>query len=179
VPILALTFHSERYDHLTLRRLVAQIDDAVKQIPLVAETNIVGGERRQVRVPLDPSRLVSRNLSPAGIVPMLQQADRQFAAGGLTSANHEIAVETGAFLTNAEDVGNVVIGVFGGKPVYLRDVAQIVDGPRNRPNMYFSVAVRLRLGWRTNNPRSHSPWRSVPELMRSTLPTGCSRKSIQ
>ena len=30
VPILALTFHSERYDHLTLRRLVAQVDDAVK-----------------------------------------------------------------------------------------------------------------------------------------------------
>ena len=38
VPILALTFHSARYDHLTLRRLVAQVDDAVKQVPLVAET---------------------------------------------------------------------------------------------------------------------------------------------
>src|SRR5690348_15815395 len=35
VPILALTFHSANYDHLTLRRLVAQVDDAVKQVPLV------------------------------------------------------------------------------------------------------------------------------------------------
>jgi multidrug efflux pump subunit AcrB len=135
VPILTLTFHSERYDHLTLRRLAAQIDEAVKQVPLVAETNIIGGERRQIRVLLDSSRLVSRNLSPAGIVPMLQQADRQFAAGGLTSANHEIVVETGAFLANAEDVGNVVIGVFSGKPVYLRDVAQIVDGAEE-PSQY-------------------------------------------
>jgi multidrug efflux pump subunit AcrB len=135
VPILTLTFHSRHYDHLTLRRLVAQADDAVKQVPLVAETNIIGGERRQIRVLLDPIRLVSRNLSPAGIATMLQQADRQFAAGGLTSANQEIAVETGAFLTNAEDVGNVVIGVFGGKPVYLRDVAQIVDGAEE-PSQY-------------------------------------------
>lgn len=135
VPILALTFHSERYDHLTLRRLVAQIEDAVKQVPLVAETNVIGGERREVRVLLDPSRLVSRNLSPAGIVPMLQQADRQFAAGGLTSANQEIAVETGAFLANAEDVGNVVVGVFGGKPVYLHDVAEILDGAEE-PTQY-------------------------------------------
>jgi multidrug efflux pump subunit AcrB len=135
VPILALTFHSERYDHLTLRRLVAQIDDAVKQVPLVAETNIIGGERREVRVLLDPSRLVSRNLSPAGIASMLQQANRQFAAGGLTSANREIAVETGAFLTKAEDVGNVVVGVFGGKPVYLHDVAEIVDGAEE-PSQY-------------------------------------------
>src|SRR5450755_4268204 len=114
VPILALTFHSTRYDHLTLRRLVAQVDDAVKQVPLVAETTIIGGAQRQVRVLLDPVRLASRNLSPAGLVPMLQQANRQFRAGGLTTGNAEVVVETGAFLTSAADVGNVVVGVFGG-----------------------------------------------------------------
>jgi multidrug efflux pump subunit AcrB len=128
VPILALTFHSAHYDHLTLRRLVAQVDDAVKQVPLVAETTIIGGEQRQLRVLLDPAKLASRNLSPAGLIPMLQQANRQFAAGGLTSNNREVVVETGAFLTSAEAVGNVVVGVSGGKPVYLRDVATIVDG---------------------------------------------------
>ncbi|MGE5208256.1 MAG: efflux RND transporter permease subunit [Alphaproteobacteria bacterium] len=128
VPILALTFHSKRYDHLTLRRLVAQVDDAVKQVPMVAETNIIGGSVRQVRVLLDPARLASRNLSAAGIVPMLQQANRQFTSGGLTSENREVVIETGAFLKNAADVGNVVVGVFGERPVYLRDVAQIVDG---------------------------------------------------
>ena len=128
VPILALTFHSAHYDHLTLRRLVAQTDDAVKQVPLVAETTIIGGEQRQLRVLLDPAKLASRNLSPAGLIPMLQQANRQFAAGDLTSNNREVVVETGAFLTSAEDVGNVVVGVSGGKPVYLRDVATIVDG---------------------------------------------------
>ena len=76
VPILALTFHSPTYDHLTLRRLVAQVDDAVKQVPLVAETTLIGGARRQVRVLLDPVRLASRNLTPVGIIPMLQQANR-------------------------------------------------------------------------------------------------------
>src|SRR6266700_2663436 len=74
VPILALTFHSDRYDHLMLRRLVAQVDDEVKQVPLVAETSIIGGARRELRVLLDAGRLVSRNLSPAGLIPMLQQA---------------------------------------------------------------------------------------------------------
>jgi len=48
VPILALTFHSAHHDHLTLRRLVAQVDDAVKQVPLVAETTIIGGAKRQL-----------------------------------------------------------------------------------------------------------------------------------
>jgi len=135
VPILALTFHSAHYDHLTLRRLVAQVDDAVKQVPQVAGTTIIGGSRRELRVLLDPAKLASRNLSPVGLIPMLQQADRQYVAGGLTSNNKEVVIETGGFLTSAEDVGNVVVGVFGGKPVYLRDVAGIVDGAEE-PNQY-------------------------------------------
>jgi multidrug efflux pump subunit AcrB len=128
VPILALTFHSARYDHLTLRRLAAQVEESVKQVPLVAETTLLGGARRAVRVLLDPVKLASRNLSPAGLMPMMQQANRQFRAGGLTSGNSEVIVETGAFLKTAEDVGNVVVGVFSGRPVYLREVADIVDG---------------------------------------------------
>ncbi len=135
VPILCLTFHSAHYDHLTLRRLVAQVDDAVKQVPQVAATTIIGGEHRQVRVLLDPVKLASRNLSPAGLVPMLQQADKQYSADDLTSDNHDIIVETGAFLRNAPDVGNVVVGVYSGKPVYLRDVADIVDGGE-KPSQY-------------------------------------------
>jgi multidrug efflux pump subunit AcrB len=135
VPILALTIHSPHYDHLMLRRLAAQVDDAIKQVPLVAETTIIGGAQRQVRVLLDPVRLASRNLSPAGLVPMLQQANKQYSAGALTSDNHEVIVETGAFLQTAEDVGNVVVGVYAGKPVYLRDVADIVDGAEE-PSQY-------------------------------------------
>ena len=137
VPILALTFHSARYDHLTLRRLVAEVDDAVKAVPLVAETTIIGGARRQVRVLLDPVRLASRNLSAAGLVPMLQQGNRQYRSGGLTTNNQEVIIETGAFLTSAEDVGNVVVGVFGGRPVYLREIAEIVDGAEEPSNYTF------------------------------------------
>ena len=135
VPILALTFHSDRYDHYTLRRLVAQVDDAVKQVPLVAETTLIGGAKRQVRVLFDPVKLAARSLSPAGLVPMLTQANRQFKAGELTSNNQSVAVETGAFLKDAADVGNVVVGVFGGKPVYLREVADIQD-TAEEPSQY-------------------------------------------
>ena len=157
VPILALTFHSTRYDHLTLRRLVAQVDDAVKQVPLVAETAIIGGAQRQVRVLLDPAKLASRNLSPAGLIPMLQQANKQYAAGGLTSGNHEVVIETGAFLQSAEDVGNVVVGVYGGKPVYLREVADIVDGAEE-PTQY----VLFGSGAADRSSASPSPRPSPP-----------------
>ena len=64
VPILALTLHSARYDHLTLRRLAAQVDDAVKQVPQVAETQIIGGARRQIRVLVDPAQLEPGGADP-------------------------------------------------------------------------------------------------------------------
>jgi multidrug efflux pump subunit AcrB len=146
VPILALTFHSARYDHLTLRRLVAQVDDAVKQVPLVAETTLIGGARREVRVLLDPAKLAARNLSPAGLVPMLRQANRQYRSGELTAGNQAVVIETGAFLQSAEDVGNVVVGVFGGKPVYLREVADVVDGAEEPANYVFFGIGAARAG---------------------------------
>ena len=161
VPILALTLHSAHYDHLTLRRLAAQVDDSIKQVPLVAETTIIGGAHRQLRVMLDPARLASRNLSPAGLVPMLQQANRQFASGGLTSENREIEVETGAFLRSVEDVKSIVVGVFGGKPVYLRDVADVVDGGEEPANYVFFGGHDSAV-----NQRSPSVWQNGQVRMR-------------
>ena len=127
VPILALTLHSRTLDQLTLRRLAAQLDDAVKSIPQVAETNLIGGVRRTVRVQLDPVALAARNLDIAQVSSALQQANRQMQDGSRPFNNREILLETGAFLRDTADIGAVVVGVSSGRPVYLRDVARIAD----------------------------------------------------
>ncbi|HWL17925.1 MAG TPA: efflux RND transporter permease subunit, partial [Opitutus sp.] len=134
VPILALTFHSGSYDHAMLRRIAAQVEEEVKTVPQVAETTLIGGERRQIRVQLDPQRLASRNLSAAMLVPMLQQANAQVLAGAQAAANAETLLQTGEFFRNADDVAAVVVGVHEQRPVYLRDVATIVDGPEEPAN---------------------------------------------
>ena len=143
VPILALTLHGGGLDHYALRRITAEVDDAVKQVPLVAETTLIGGERRQLHVLLDPARLASRQLSAAELVPRLQAANRQLIAGPLNSDNREVLLQTGAFLASAKDAGNVVVGVHGDRPVYLRDVATIVDGPEEPSHYVFFGAGAL------------------------------------
>jgi multidrug efflux pump subunit AcrB len=134
VPILALTLHSASQDHLTLRRLAAQLDDEIKAIPQVAETTLIGGVRRAVRVQLDPVALASRNLSVTQLVPALQQANRQAQLGSLPTADTEVLLETGTFLRDAADVGAVVVGVYQERPVYLRDVATIRDATEEPAN---------------------------------------------
>ncbi|MFZ5774439.1 MAG: efflux RND transporter permease subunit [Thermodesulfobacteriota bacterium] len=135
VPVLTLTFHSDRYDHYTLRRLAAQVDDAVKNIHAVAETKLIGGAKRQLRVLFDPARLASRNLTVADLPPALRMANQQAHAGVLRANDREALLEIGGFVSSARDIGRVVVGVHGGKPVYLDDVARVVDGP-GEPDSY-------------------------------------------
>jgi len=128
VPVLALTLHSARQDHLTLRRLAAQLDDEIKSIPEIAETTLIGGVRRAIRVQFDPSALASRGLSATSLAQALKSANRQLSAGSRPYANTEVLLETGLFLRDAADVGRVVVGVHENRPVYLRDVAAVIDG---------------------------------------------------
>ena len=135
VPILALTFHSQTYDHFTLRRLAAQVDDSIKSIFEVAETRLIGGARRQLRVEFDPQALSARGLSPADLAERLRAANQQSPSGVLRSRNTEITVQTGAFLASAAEAGRIVVGVHDGRPVYLEEVARISDGPEE-PRSY-------------------------------------------
>ena len=134
VPILALTLHSATQDHLTLRRLAAQVDDAVKSIPQVAETTLIGGNRRALRVALDPAALAAHRLSASDLAPILQQANHPAQSGSRPFANTEVLLETGRFLRDAADVGSVVVGVVDQRPIYLRDVATITDSAEEPAN---------------------------------------------
>lgn len=128
VPILALTFHSASRDHLALGSLVAEVENILKATPDVAETKVIGGQSRTIRVQLDLAKLTARSMSPIDIYNLLQQTNQENQIGTLTEFNTEIALETVGFLKNADDVKDLVIGVYEGRPVYLRDVAQILDG---------------------------------------------------
>ncbi|CAK0772516.1 Multidrug efflux pump subunit AcrB [Gammaproteobacteria bacterium] len=129
VPILALTFHGGGQDAYSLRRIAAKVDDVVKQVADVSETTLIGGQRRQVRVELDVGRLASYSLDPSQVLHILQAANQQVPAGSFSAGDREVLVETGGFLTDAREVGAVVVGVNQGQLVYLRDIAMIHDGP--------------------------------------------------
>ena len=135
VPILTLSFWGEDADHYILRRVVAEVEDLVKREDNVSTTTIIGGYRRQIQVLLDPVRMAAFHLDPASIVNMLRTANQESKIGSFPSVDGEILVHTGGFLSNADDVGLVVAGIHGDRPVYLREVATIVDGPEE-PDQY-------------------------------------------
>jgi multidrug efflux pump subunit AcrB len=127
VPILALTLWSERYDQGTLRALGREVADELKKSDNSAEVELKGGLARQVRVVLDAPRLAGYGLSPLQVAAALQKGNAALASGAFAAGNRELLVDAGGFLESAEAVGRLVVGVAGGKPVYLSDVARVED----------------------------------------------------
>jgi multidrug efflux pump subunit AcrB len=135
VPVLALTFWSDRYGGYMLRRIAAEVEGAIKEIDDVSETRLIGGLRRQMRIEPLSEEMAAYQVAPGAIVNALRGANRRAPAGSITTSNQEILVEGGAFLQDAASIGGIVVQTHGGKPVYLRDVARITDGPEE-PRAY-------------------------------------------
>ncbi|MGA8874773.1 MAG: efflux RND transporter permease subunit [Candidatus Korobacteraceae bacterium] len=130
VPIMALTLWGKTYDSYKLRQIAGELENQLKQIDNVSETKIIGGLPRQVRVVLDTQRLAAYGITAGAVTAQLQQSNTRSGAGSFAHDNQEFEVEAGRFLGKADDLKQVVVGVYEGKPVYLRDVAaEIVDGP--------------------------------------------------
>ncbi len=158
VPILALTLSSSRYDHVMLRRIGAQLHDQIKEVADVSEVKIIGGQRGQIRVTLDEARMAAYNVAPASIVGALAQSNRQLQSGSFAAGNREFLVETGGFLHSAEEVGNVVIGAANNRPVYLRDVSRIEDGPEEPSDyVFYGTGPAANHSTRADDPVATAP----------------------
>lgn len=154
VSVLALTFSSKRYSDYDLRKICAQIDDTIKQAPDVSTVAIIGGQRRQVEVTLDAAKLAAYGKTSAEIARSLSASNQRLGGTSFASGDKQVALQTGSFLRAVDDVRNVVIGVSGEKPVFVRDVADVVDGPeepfqyvrymdRNGPDFEPAVTISI------------------------------------
>jgi multidrug efflux pump subunit AcrB len=110
VPVLALTLYSEGHSGAQLRQLAGELRETLKQVRGVSEVAILGGERRQVRVLLDPERLAARGLSPSAVFSALGAANQSRPTGSVVADGRELLLETGAVLANAGEVESVVVG---------------------------------------------------------------------
>jgi multidrug efflux pump subunit AcrB len=127
VPIVTLTVHSPGYGSNELREIATHLADEVRTVPDVAEIYVIGGQPRQIRVTLDPMRLVAAGVTPGEVGMALQAANARLQAGELATGNQVYLVRVGAPLRAAADVGSVVVSTRGGAAVSVRDVAMVSE----------------------------------------------------
>lgn len=132
VPIVNVTLWSQvpdQYADFELRRIAEQIQEELQALSDTNQVNVLGGRPRLVRVELDPIRLGSRSTSALRVAEALQLSNVNRHAGSFQQLNTEHLVEAGSFFADADELKRLVVNVADGRPVYLGDVADVVDGP--------------------------------------------------
>ena len=137
VPVVALTLWREQAADggIELTQVAHAIEAELKRVPGTREVSTLGATQRMVRVLLRPENLNAYQLTMQDIRAALQSANVSQDSGTLVQNNREVLVQTGSFLSDANEVKQLVVGVSGGKPVFLRDVADVQDGA-DQPGSY-------------------------------------------
>ncbi len=132
VPIVMLGMWSEdaqRYSDYELRRMADEVSTILQGIPATSEVNVVGGRARTIRILIDPESLGARLTTAQDIVSALAVSNVLQAAGNWTYSDRSILLESGDVLRDVAELKHTVVNVIDSIPVFLGDVARIVDGP--------------------------------------------------
>jgi multidrug efflux pump subunit AcrB len=137
VPVVVATLWSEqpeRSGDAELRRLAEEVAINLQSIQNTNRVEVVGGRPRTIRVELRPDALAARHTAPLEVAWALGVHNQQLPAGEIEQRNAVLQVEAGAFIRDARELEALVANVVDGVPVYLRDVAAVLDGPAEVDN---------------------------------------------
>lgn len=129
VPMLGLTLWSENYDDYQLLQIAQELTNEIEKAKDVSTTRKIGGRNRQLRVVLDKEKLAASGLDFLSVAEMMKANNQQLAAGSFDKGDTEFIVNTGNFIQSVDDVERLVVGIQQDKPIYLKQIAQVVDGP--------------------------------------------------
>ncbi len=140
VPVVSYTLWSTEASPLELRQVAQEIKTELTRHPRVAQVWVLGGRKRAVQVRFDRERLSAHGISLLQAMQALSALNRRLPAGSFAAADLETEVEVGAFFETSEDVASAIVAMPAGRPVYLRDVARILDGPEEPADYVWMIA---------------------------------------
>ena len=158
VPIVTLTLwtEDEKRGAYELSQIAHAIEAEIKRVPGTRDIYTVGSSKRIVHVLLDSTKISGYNISLDDLRNALRASNAAADAVSLVNDNSEIQVIAGTFLSNEDEIGNLIVGVTDGKPVYLSDVASIRHTTES-PETYVSFATTKGAAHKNLEPGINSP----------------------
>ena len=140
VPIVTLTLRSATSDSYTLRRVADEMVQRLAFVKNLSRAYVVGGQARTVWLYLDASRLEAYGVSLVEVARAVRVSNMARTVGEFTRFDEAVRVEAGPAIRETSELGQLVVGASGDRPVFLKDVADVVDGPDE-------VTSYVRHGW--------------------------------
>jgi len=128
IPILRFGLSGD-LDPVDLRYLAEHtLKYRLERLPGVASVDVSGGLRREIQVNLIREKLVALNISPRSIVQAIRSENLDLPTGEVDEGDLELLVRTRGQFASVDELGRIVVTTRHGVPVYLRDVAEVLDG---------------------------------------------------
>ncbi|MHB1156133.1 MAG: efflux RND transporter permease subunit [Phycisphaerales bacterium] len=140
VPVVTLTLTSATADPLALRRVGEELAERLAAVKNVSRSYVIGGQSRAVNLYMDTERMAAYHVSPLELQRAIIASNVRQLAGDFRRDDKVVRVQTGQPISDSRKLGQLVVGVFDGRPVFLKDVVTISDGPEEIENY-------VRHGW--------------------------------
>ena len=151
LPVMIVTI-SGPVDPEELKFIGEAVEEKVKRIPGVMDAKLSGGRTRQIRVQIDPMRLEHFGLKMVDVISSMRSENVTIPGGDMSVGDASYLLRVPGEFTSPEEIEQVAIKRKGDRPVFIRDVGQVVDGYADRTTyarMNGESAVSLAITKRT------------------------------
>lgn len=127
-PVMVLVFTADKSYHQLYRIVDKYVKDAIERVPGVGTTSVMGGLERQINVILDVTKLEAYNIPLSQVKSALKASNVTTPAGTVEVGVKEFNLRVPGKYTSVNDIANTIVGIYGGRPIYLKDIAKVEDG---------------------------------------------------
>ena len=158
VPVLSATLWSEdpEVTAYELGQIAHTVEAELKRVPGTRDIYTIGEAERVLQLQLNPQSLAGYGIDLNDLRLALQSANHIRDNLSRTTDNQEVLLQAGTFLSTADEVANLIVGLFNGKPVYLRDVAEIREGA-DKPDQYVWLGTGPEAAQKGITTQGHFP----------------------
>ncbi len=142
-------------DLVRLKSIADDMKDQLEKVDGVLEVEIIGGQKREIQIIVDPARLQEKNLSYTDIQKAIAAENINIPGGNIDMGKAKYTVRVPGEFTDVSEIQNIIIKTKNGTPIYLKDVAVVQDAFQDvesysRFNEKPSIALGLKKRSGTN-----------------------------
>ena len=127
IPIMIVNMSGD-YGLVRLKEVAEDLSDEIEVVPGVLEVRLAGGLEREVKVDVDPDRLAVYEMSLQDVVDAIQRENVTLPGGSMDIGSYRYSVRVPGEVQEVSEIAGLVIKAANGRPVYIRDIAEVTYG---------------------------------------------------
>ncbi len=160
-----------------LKKIADDLEDEIESVPGVLEVDVTGGREREIIIEADPEKLAYYNIPITTFASVVPSENANTSGGSITLGDGRYQLRVPGEFTNPDELYGVVVSTFNGKPVYLKDLATVIDGfkeetSRSRLNGHEAVNISVKKRSGENVIEISDTIDKMIENQQSSWPTG-------